>query len=701
MQSRWRRLEYGDAPTAFPRDPTPLAALHVPGGSDVLLTVGGSSSSTSRVKEGHGLAAQDFEELLVGGGEVATDCWSAPLSGVVGFERSVLAFPPKPRFGYSLTPLDQGGGRLLLFGGHTGRPGSGRCLSDLHVIELPEKSAPSKDVERRPDPDSGTESEEEDIFFASNYRAACGSAVTAATLLSTEAAAARSKRRGCSESGFRAGFEAESSDDENDETARSAVPKRALPCTTEDVLAKMGSTQVTMTRRTGKSQEAATSSDRPGGTSPFEGARWRQPQALETTASPRPRAGHSAVLQVPIAPGETPAVLIYGGLGDGGLPLSDAFEVRILETEDLSLEYVWSLLDAGGKEHCETAPWEQQKAPRPRTCHSAVFWPSSSQRSMVVFGGLGMGLEGEPKALGDTWLLMVGSTTPGRGLPQVQATAGWKRPMMTGGAPPCRFGHGACLVNGDDSRMLVAGGLDASGSPLADCWLLHLKDLRWECVAEGITPVPRPLSSFAEQGDTAPKELGRCHAVWSVSEKAVIIWSCHGFWAWQEADQTKLHLRGGKSEKALQPVSPRKRPSGVTPALADKLISEEWKRAGDTERTFSKGGLSFLAPVADPKAKASRAEEPGETAPRDLPSVLPPRRRPPAGTSWKDGPGSDASDTAFQQSWPQHKAKRADSEKRSVASATGRERKHSSSHKQIRPLGPVLPPARQERAAQG
>ncbi|CAE7381532.1 unnamed protein product, partial [Symbiodinium pilosum] len=178
MQSLWRRLDYSDGPLAFPREPTPLAALPMPGGSDVLLTVGGSSSSTARVQEVKSLASQDFEELVAGGGEVPADCWSAPLSGG-GFERSVLAFPPRPRFGYSLTPLDQTGGRLLLFGGHTGRAGSGRCLADLHVIQLQSPSAntaASKEAQitRKADADSGSESEDEDIFFAANYRAACG-----------------------------------------------------------------------------------------------------------------------------------------------------------------------------------------------------------------------------------------------------------------------------------------------------------------------------------------------------------------------------------------------------------------------------------------------------------------------------------------------------------------------------------------------
>ncbi|OLQ07225.1 hypothetical protein AK812_SmicGene9412 [Symbiodinium microadriaticum] len=156
------------------------------------------------------------------------------------------------------------------------------------------------------------------------------------------------------------GFEAESSDDENDETARSAVPKRALPCTTEDVLAKHVIVEsVSVTTRC----DHDTSDRQVPGTSPFEGARWRQPQEEEEEEEEEERRSCSMVLMVLVL--VLVAVLIYGGLGDGGrsscdvqiflgevtkfrLPLSDAFE-------DLSLEYVWSLLDAGGKEHCETA----------------------------------------------------------------------------------------------------------------------------------------------------------------------------------------------------------------------------------------------------------------------------------------------------------------------------------------------------------
>merc|ERR1719401_2679745 len=101
--------------------------------------------------------------------------------------------------------------------------------------------------------------------------------------------------------------------------------------------------------------------------------------------------------------------------------------------------------------------------PRPRACHTAVFWDQDAQPCMIIFGGVSLGLDGEPRALGDTWLF-------GR-------CGGWKRPLVKGGAPARRWGHGACLVGKSAALMLLCGGIDASGRPLSDCWILDLEDM--------------------------------------------------------------------------------------------------------------------------------------------------------------------------------------------------------------------------------
>lgn len=559
--------------------------------------VGGSSPSRALPK------GVDFEEAL--GDDVPMELWTRQLRG--SFCRSVLAFPPKPRSGCTWTAL--GASRLLLLGGRS----QGHCLADVHILQLQGPKMPSK-TDRSPkseDRGEDSDSEAEAIFFASELRAS-GKPPKA-----QKSPQEMVKRRGSDSE----------TDSEEEPVERSKVSNlsRAMPCSTQEVLAMASQVKMTKREDVPKGLRPAQTRRKTGGDD-FPEARWRQPQALEEHTPPRPRAGHSAVLQVPVLCGETPAVLVYGGLGDGGLPLGDTYELRILETEDQCLEFVWSLLDAGGKEHCETAPWEHQSAPRPRACHSAVFW-SGSQRSMVVFGGLGMGLEGEPKAQGDCWLYLVGQRS-------AQAVCGWKRPTLTGGAPARRWGHGACMV-GD--AMLICGGTDATGE-LGDCWLLQLQSMRWEQLA---TSVQR-----------APKELGRCQALWSSSEQAAVIWSCHGSWCFvpgKEPEKEKSHTLDAPWSSKFKPLD------DLRPALAADAVPT----------------------VGTPKA------------------ALPPVRAGP----WKACRGEA---DAFHQSWPQQVTPRK-AEKRPVNSAVGRERPRKASRdvprereqreqREGRELGPVKPP---------
>lgn len=550
--------------------------------------VGGSSASRARAPS----KGVDFEEAL--GDDVPMELWTRQLRG--SFHRSVLAFPPKPRSGCTWTAL--GAGRLLLLGGRS----QGRCLADVHILQLQGPKMPSK-TDRSPkseDRGEDSDSEAEAIFFAS-YRAACGSGKPPKAQKSPQEMV---KRRGS---------DSETDSEEEPERSKMSNLSRAMPCSTQEVLAMASQVKKNTKPQREEPKGLPAQSRRKSGGDDFPEARWRQPQALEEHTPPRPRAGHSAVLQVPVLCGETPAVLVYGGLGDGGLPLGDTYELRILETEDQSLEFVWSLLDAGGKEHCETAPWEHQSAPRPRAGHSAVFW-SGSQRSMVVFGGLGMGLEGEPKAQGDCWLYLVSQRS-------AQAVGGWKRPTLTGGAPARRWGHGACMV-GD--AMLICGGMDATGQ-LGDCWLLQLQSMRWEQLETSI-----------------PKELGRCQALWSSSEQAAVIWSCHGSWCFVPGKEPE-------KEKSTN-ASPW---SSKFPKLDDLRL-----------------------PLADAMAPAPAVGTPKAS--------LPPVRAGP----WKACRGEAE---AFHQSWPQQVTPR--KEKRSVNSAVGRERPRKASREvQGRELGPVKPP---------
>jgi len=517
----------------------------------------------------------------------------------------------------------------------------------------------------------------------------------------------------------------------------------AMPRTTKDVLSQLGTTQVMMARKDAipkaaskLSGEAATDE----GGAAFEGARWRQPQVISEDGQvpPRPRAGHTAVLEVPSGTGETPAVLIYGGLGDGGLPLGDTFELRMLETQDQSLEAVWTLLDGGGREHCETAPWEQHGAPRPRMCHSAVFWPNGTQRSMVIFGGLGMGLEGEPRAYGDAWMFLVGSSSSCGGRLSSrgsQVEVGWKRPMMQGGAPARRWGHGACLVGGPaggGSTMLVCGGIDGAGNALADCWALHLEEMRWEAVEEcasQLLPLRSMLPSCSSPllgapACAAPEELGRCRVTWSSETDSAMVWSCHGFWRWREPEQLQMQrsekrkqkVEGSSEKKKSKKEARKKRRDPGSKEEDQELITDlagvdEWRHP-DGESGFDfKAGVLGWKQASSPAAKASLAAQ----RPSELPSVLPPQRRrlPPALLSasaplglsdspepnWPPAFPKMAADPAYQSWPPQRPSSRAGSMRRGPPSAPSNDSRRSAASSLD--LGPVMPragtPLRHER----
>ena len=77
----------------------------------------------------------------------------------------------------------------------------------------------------------------------------------------------------------------------------SNLSSEVMPCRTQDVLA-MAKARPQALPKAVQLPQAALDVE----------ARWRQPLALEEHMGPRPRAGHTAVLQVPVMKGETPSV---------------------------------------------------------------------------------------------------------------------------------------------------------------------------------------------------------------------------------------------------------------------------------------------------------------------------------------------------------------------------------------------------------
>jgi len=686
----WQQLARSGDSAGFPACPAALAAVNLDGG-EFLAAIGGVNGGTeasTALRPG-----REFDELCAAEGEAPVELWLSDGPGTCGlggrgelrpFNRAVLAFPPRPRCGFSLTPLDRRGTRYLLFGGRTGRRGHpGRCLADLSVLEIstvdeaalggPAGDAPStakslaagsrapavaaRDAAPgeqwkaggssaigarrtaaspgRPDSDDDDD-EPEEIFFADEYRASCSaggvgvgagpfpglphppsSSSSAPAIPCAAGAAGLTLRRpfAVPQQRRRLGGRGDGSDDESageeddmaddDAIFRQTRAASSMPRTYNEVIAKLGSGSAagfTMTRRTPRAAPKAENAEGVGDGS----ARWRVPHC-QNGVPIRARAGHTAVLTCPfggIPSGGEASVLIFGGLTDGGIPLGDTFRVALTDDGDGGLEATWERVDEGGSANCDTAPWEQQDKPRPRAGHSAVFWPGGAGSPahaglMVIFGGLGLGVEGEARSYGDTWTM-----TPSRGsgyappqstssdgsAPQVSArglgppssAARWRRPMTQGGAPVRRWGHGACLVGGSyggGSTMLICGGVGASGNPLSDCWLLDLEEMRWDSVDTlashsvlGRSGLLGRTESFdADAIAAAPAEVGACTATWSASAGVAIVWGGSGPWAWREPDPLRQ-----RREDRSRPDRCRAS-AGAEPAVED---STKGKRGG-------------------------------------------------------------------------------------------------------------------------
>lgn len=146
-------------------------------------------------------------------------------------------------------------------------------------------------------------------------------------------------------------------------------------------------------------------------------------------------------------------LLVFGGYRASIASASDQ-----LWTLDLN-EKRWMLHEAPGD------------APEARYSHSAIFEPVRGR--MVVFGGFG------GSYLADVWTLGMGDD------------AGWEELHPLGTPPSARLGHSA-IYDPIGDRMIVFGGMDASGRFLEDIWALSLgSDPRWEELSAPAGPPPR------------------------------------------------------------------------------------------------------------------------------------------------------------------------------------------------------------------
>lgn len=289
--------------------------------------------------------------------------------------------------------------------------------------------------------------------------------------------------------------------------------------------------------------------------------------------------------------------------------------------------------------------------------------------------------------------------------------------------------------------MLLCGGVDGAGNALADCWVLHLEEMRWEAVEEcasQVLPLHRSLLSASpvlgasaslaarkEALSKAPDKLGPCMVTWSSETESAMVWSCHGFWAWREPERLekrKQKVEGSsESKKKSKKEARKKRPGSkdevndAEEGVTDLTAVDEWRRPQDGEPgkfdgSFKTGVLGWK-PTPSPAAKAALATR----TPGELPSVLPPQRRRPPATllsasgqmvlsdspepTWPPAIPKMAADPGYQSWPPQRPSSRAGSMRRGPPSAPSNDSRRSAASSLD--LGPAMTrantPSRQDR----
>ena len=167
------------------------------------------------------------------------------------------------------------------------------------------------------------------------------------------------------------------------------------------------------------------------------------------TVRPTERLGHVAVHD-PLRD----RMLVFGGRTPTGTPLSDVWAYDLAQQK-------WTLLSPAGT------------PPSPRFQHHAVYDPVRDR--LIVFGGAGL----PGTLLGDVWAL------------ELSESPAWTPLAPTGTPPSPRRAH-SLIYDSLRDRLVMAGGLDASGR-LNDAWTLSLTGTpAWSPIVPiGLIPLPR------------------------------------------------------------------------------------------------------------------------------------------------------------------------------------------------------------------
>jgi len=192
-------------------------------------------------------------------------------------------------------------------------------------------------------------------------------------------------------------------------------------------------------------------------------------------------------------------MIVFGGFAPDASPPAAVNEVWALSLGDASR---WTLLTPNGT------------GPSPRTDASGIYDPVRDR--LLVFGGR----DGHA-AVNDTWSL------------SFRGTLRWQEERPRGSLPEARDHHSAIYDAGAD-RMVIFGGENDSGSPVAGGWALSLRGReQWTPVATPTTPSARmgqsaiydPVRSRMVLYGGSPAASILLNEIWSLALGAVPAWT--------------------------------------------------------------------------------------------------------------------------------------------------------------------------------
>jgi galactose oxidase-like protein/glyoxal oxidase-like protein len=200
--------------------------------------------------------------------------------------------------------------------------------------------------------------------------------------------------------------------------------------------------------------------------------RW-QPRAVIARDPADPANGRPAVRHGhTLIPNGTDPAILFGGRDSLGNPKDDTWRLRAAFT-DVGEAYKWEKVILGSG----------NTPPAPRSLHSAVIDSmGGSFGNMLIFGGL----DGSNTVKNDLWKLS-------RTFPPVWSNID----DASGPTPAARQGH-AAIRDGLRNRMIVFGGVDASGNPVDNAiWRYNVSANAWDTMAvTGSRPSGRQGHTF-------------------------------------------------------------------------------------------------------------------------------------------------------------------------------------------------------------